>query len=79
MSMDFSIYIGQDGAVVLVPQLFDVPSGAQRHQPLTLLGNVQAWLDELGEEAVQQLGLYGFAVLEQQEAERLRARMRPSQ
>lgn len=70
--MVLHIYRRPDGALVIVPALFQPPIALEREGMLVLLGEADVELAGLSDAVVEQLGLQGYAVAGEVDAAILR-------
>lgn len=60
--MWLNVYARMDGALVVVPALFQVPVALERSGPLRRIGAADLELAELSEAFVDAMGIAGFAI-----------------
>lgn len=70
--MVLNVYRRSDGALVIVPALFQPPIALEREGRLVLLGEADVELAGLSDALVEQLGLHGYAVAGEVDAAGLR-------
>lgn len=70
--MVLNVYRRSDGALVIVPALFQPPIALEREGALVLLGEADIGLAGLSDALVEQLGLHGYAIAGDVDAAALR-------